>query len=75
MENIGELAGIHGFEVFIAAFEFLEGLDGGLGHAFVGLGGAADEDKFIAGGEAFVAVGVIEPDTEQTRAGGGGFGL
>jgi hypothetical protein len=50
--------------VFIATFEFFEGLDGCLGHAFVGLGGAAYEDEFISGGETFVAVGVVEADPE-----------
>jgi len=64
MENVSELARIYGFEVFIATFEFFEGLDGCLGHAFVGLGGAAYEDEFISGGETFVAVGVVEADPE-----------
>lgn len=64
MEDVGELARIYGFEVFIATLEFFEGLDGCLGHALVGLGGAAYEDEFIAGGEAFVAVGVVEADPE-----------
>jgi len=64
VENVSELAGIHGFKVFIATFELFEGLDGCLGHAFVGLGGAAYEDEFIAGGEAFVTVGIIEADPE-----------
>ncbi len=64
IENVGELARIYGFEVLIATFEFFEGLDGCLGHAFVGLGGATYENEFIAGGEAFMTVGIIQADPE-----------
>ena len=63
--DLGELASIDGFEVFVATFELLEGLDGGLGHALVGFGGAADEDEFFAGGDALVAVLVVEADADE----------
>ncbi len=76
MDDLGEFAAVDSFEAFIPAFELLEGLHRRLRHTFVGLGRAADENELFTGGHAFVAVGVVEADTEQAGYSGGcgGFG-
>jgi hypothetical protein len=64
MDDLGELAGIDGLKVFIASFELFEGLHGGLSHALMGLGRAADEHELFSGGDAFVAIGVVQAYAE-----------
>jgi hypothetical protein len=73
VDNLGEFARFDGFEAFVAALEFLEGFDGGLGHAAVGLFGAAYEDELVAFGDAFVSVLVVQAHAEQAGFGGRGF--
>ena len=70
MHDFGELAGIDGFEGAVAAFEFFERFEGGLGHTDVGFGGTAEEHEFFAAGDTFVAVVVVEAEPEE----GGGLG-
>lgn len=60
MEDFGEFLGLDLVQGFAAGFEFFEGFYDGLRHAVVGLGGASDDGELLAGGEAFVAVGVVE---------------
>jgi hypothetical protein len=46
-------------EGFAAGLELLESLHDGLGHTVMRFGGAADDGELLAGGEPFVAIGVV----------------
>lgn len=70
MQDFGEFGGLDVLELFAALFELLEGLDDGLGHAAVRLFGTADNGELFAGGDALVAVLMVEADAEE----GGGRG-
>lgn len=60
MEDFGEFLGLDSMQGLAAGFEFFEGFYDRLRHAVVGLGGASDDGELLAGGEAFMAVGVVE---------------
>ena len=72
VDDVGEFGAFDLGEGFAAVFEFLEGFDEGLGHAFVGFLGAADDGELLGGGDALVAVLVVEADAEDAGDGGSG---
>ena len=68
VDDVGEFGGLDLGELFAPVFELLEGFDDGLGHALMGFLGAADDGELFAGGDAFMSVGVVETDTQETVA-------
>jgi len=73
VDDVGEFGAPDLGEGFAAVFEFLEGFDEGLGHAFVRFLGAANDGELVGGGDAFVAVLVVEADAEDSGDGAGGL--
>jgi hypothetical protein len=59
VENLGELVRIDLMQRFSAGFKFFERFHYRLRHPLVSLGGAADDGELLAGGEPFVAIGVV----------------
>jgi len=66
MDDFGEFFGADLLELLAAFFELFEGFHECLGHPVVCLGRAADDGEFLARGDAFVAVFVVETDAEQS---------
>jgi hypothetical protein len=58
-------------QAFALGFEGFGHVDGDILHAFVGFLGAADEKEFLALGDAFMFVFIVETDAEQTDSFGG----
>lgn len=59
VEDLREFAFVDRFQMFIAAFELLEGLHDGFRHALMSLLRSTDEGELVAGGHPFVAVFVV----------------
>ena len=65
LDDLVQLSGLDLFELFLPAFELFKCFDHRLGHALVGVLGTAHKDEFLAGGDAFVAVLVVEADAKD----------
>ena len=65
MDDLSEFGVLNFGEGFAAIFKLLEGFHGGLGEAVMGGGGAANDGELLAGGEALVAVVVVETYAEE----------
>ena len=53
------------FDLLVAALQLLEGLNHRLGHPFVSVLRTADENEFLARGDALVAIFIVESDAED----------
>src|SRR5688572_29857261 len=65
VDNLAELTRINGLEFLVPAFQLLERFHDRLRHLLVGGFRAANEDEFVARGDALVAVFVVETDTDD----------
>ena len=71
VQDFGELIGLHLVELFLAGLQFLKRLHGGLRHATVRFIGATKNGELFTGGDAVMAVLVVETDAQQGRTGSG----
>src|ERR1044071_4846189 len=68
VDDLRELLQLDLMEVFAAAFQLLESLHHGLGHAPVRLLGAAHDGELFARRDALVAVVVVQAEAQQGGA-------
>ena len=71
MQNFRQFLGLDLLELLAAGLQHLESLHDGLRHAPVGFLGTAHDGKTLPGGDALVAVGVVEAQAEQSGDGRG----
>lgn len=75
MQNFGQLPMVDLLQLFVPPLELLEGFDHGFGHALVGFRRSSDQGEFFAGGDTFVAVLIVETDSNETgRSSAHGWG-
>lgn len=55
------------FELFAGLLYVFEGFHDGLGHAFVGFLGASHDGELLGLGDAFVAIVVVQTNSEEVR--------
>ena len=67
MEDLGELALIDRFQLFVAAFELFESFHDRFSHSLVGFLGPSHQGKFIARGHTLVTILVVQPDADEPR--------
>src|ERR1035437_8932033 len=67
LDNFGELLRFHLMQLLLACPQLLESFHDSLGHPTVRLLRTADDGELFAGGDALVAVVVVEADAQQRR--------